>query len=158
MRIAMALLLFVPAIQAEYLRIEQPFGGMECASCTDFVLKRLTNRPGVETAAVDPKAGGALIVTLKPGNTVRLHNVVDLVQQSGFKPGESSVVVRGTLLWEDADGTPRLKVSDSETPLVLADQEKRLRREEAGKRLEIEGTVSKDGAVESLKVVKSKVL
>lgn len=120
-------------IHAEYLRIEQAFGGMECASCTQFVQSRLAKRPGVESVSMDEKTG-SLVVVLKPGNSLRLRQVTDLVQQSGFTPKDTRVVAQGVV----ADGV--LKVSEAEslrlTGAALADGK-------SGEPIKVQGIIRK---------------
>ena len=94
MRFALLLLCAV-SLPAEYLKVEQNFGGMDCASCADFVQKKLTTNPGIGSVNIDNKKG-VLVVDLKPGNTVKLRAIRDLVQQSGYTPKDLRVTVIGT--------------------------------------------------------------
>lgn len=110
------LLILAGVARAEFLRIEMGFGGMECASCSQFIENRFSRNPGVESVSID-KQKSAVILKLKPGNKVRLTQVRDFVQQSGFTPKDAQVVVRGvpeveqgnTSLKIDGIGTVRLE-------------------------------------------------
>ncbi|MBI4905907.1 MAG: heavy-metal-associated domain-containing protein [Acidobacteria bacterium] len=111
MRIAPLLLTLLATAsftRAEYVRVEQDFETMDCASCATFVENKLTRNPGVEKVTLDARKG-TLSVVLKPGNTVKFAQIRDFVQQSGYKPKEARVIIRGT---------PRTKVGyvDFEMP------------------------------------------
>ena len=56
MRFAL-LLVCAASLRAEYLKVEQNFGGMDCASCADFVQKKLTTNPGIASVKIDNKKG-----------------------------------------------------------------------------------------------------
>jgi copper chaperone CopZ len=103
--------------------VEQSFGGIDCASCADFVQKKLTTNPGIQSVQVDRKKG-LLTVDLKPGNTVKLRQIRDLVQQSGFTPKDLRVTVIGTPVIDRGytnfkiEGQPEMiRVRDKETYL-----------------------------------------
>lgn len=102
--------LFAVFCQAEFLRIEQDFATMDCASCATFVENKLAKNAGVEKVTIDAKKG-LLTVILKPGNNVKYSQVRDFVQQSGYTPKEGRVVARGT---------PRMKngLADFEMPEI----------------------------------------
>lgn len=134
-KLAPVLLAFGTLTRAEYLRIEQTYGGMECESCSTFVQNRLAKRPGVESVSIDNKTG-ALVVLLKPGNTLRLRNVVDLVQQSGFTPKETRIVARGTLAGK------AFKVMENES-LTVSDGLSKIPASAENQSLEIDGIVRK---------------
>src|SRR5262245_15685770 len=93
MRILLALIAASIA-QAEYLQIEMGYGGMECASCSTFVQGKFGKNPGVESVSIDDKKHVVMLV-LKPGNTIRISQVRDFVQQSGFTPKEARVKLIG---------------------------------------------------------------
>src|SRR5262245_36137247 len=112
------LLLVAVGLHAEYLRIEQEFGGMDCASCANFVQGKLGKNPNVQSVTIDNKKG-LLTVVLKPGNTMRVGQVRDFVQQSGYQPKDASVVVVGQAVMDR--GRSKLKVSEKETILVRDD-------------------------------------
>lgn len=118
------LILAVPAT-AEFLRIEMGFGGMECASCTQFIQSKFSRNPGVESVTVDNKKG-AVVLKLKPGNKVRLSQVRDFVQQSGFTPKDSLVVVRGVAQVER--GFTNFKIDGLEQVVRLKDPDTVLRQ------------------------------
>jgi cation transport ATPase len=118
------LILAAPA-WAEFLRIELAYTGMECASCARFIENRFARNPGVESVAVDSKKS-AVILKLKPGNTVRLNQVRDFVQQSGFTPKEALVVVRGVAQVER--GYTNFKIGVLDQTVRLKDPETLLRQ------------------------------
>jgi len=119
------LLLFVTALslQAEYLRVEMDFGGMECASCSDFIKNKLAKNPGVHSVQIDSKKG-TLIVALNAGNTVRFTQIRDFVQQSGYKINETRLVVIGHAIAET--GRTKLKVAENDV-LFVKDADAHLR-------------------------------
>ncbi|MDX1979052.1 MAG: heavy-metal-associated domain-containing protein [Bryobacteraceae bacterium] len=89
------LMVLIPGLAgAELLRIEMGFGGMECASCTEFIESRMSRNRNVQSVRVD-KEKGILRLELKPENKMRLEQVRDLVQQSGFTPKAATVEARG---------------------------------------------------------------
>ncbi len=55
--------------------------------------------PGVESVQASLKQGRA-IVKLKPGNTVRLDDLVQKVRDNAFNPKEARVGVRGGASFE----------------------------------------------------------
>jgi cation transport ATPase len=131
-------------LSAEFLRIEMGFGGMECASCSQFIQNKFSRNPGVESVTVDSKKS-AVILKLKPGNTVRLSQVRDFVQQSGFTPKATVVVVRG--IAQVDRGYTNFKVDGLEQTFRLKDPETLL-RQWIFKSVEITGvaeTITNDG-------------
>jgi copper chaperone CopZ len=139
MRFLFPLFLCLGPLPAEYLRIEQSFGAMDCASCAEFIQKKLTRNPGVESVNVDRKKN-VVTVVLKPGNKVRLRQIRDFVEQSGFQPKEAEVVVLGTASVER--GITTLKIAESEDAIRLRDPDTRM-REYITRKVEIKGQVEK---------------
>ncbi|MCC6389877.1 MAG: heavy-metal-associated domain-containing protein [Bryobacterales bacterium] len=158
MRFLFPLLLCLGPLPAEYLRIEQSFAAMDCASCAGFIQKKLARNPGVESVNVDRKKN-VVTVALKPGNKVRLRQVRDFVEQSGFKPREAEVVVLGTASVER--GITTLKIADSEDSIRLRDPDTRM-REYITKKVEIKGMVesvmSQGSRIDILEVREAKVV
>ncbi len=128
-----ALLFLLLPLRAEFLKIEIGFGGMECASCTDFLESRFARNRGVKSVHVD-KAKGILTLELKPENKLRLDQVRDQVQQGGFTPKRIHVVVQGEA---QADGALRIPEIDQ----VLAAGDSKPLAAHAGKRVRAEGEV-----------------
>jgi cation transport ATPase len=125
LRILPAFLILAAPLWAEFLRIEMAYGGMECASCARFIENKFARNPGVESVSVDGRKG-AVILKLKPGNTVRLNQVRDFVQQSGFTPKESVVVVRGVAQVDR--GYTNFKIDGLDQTVRLKDPETLLRQ------------------------------
>ncbi len=117
---------------------------MTCAYAVRGALQKFS---GVEKVDVSLNKGLAT-VTLKPGNTVRLHEVWEAVRRNGFTPKETKVVLRGEIL----TGTKTdLKVAGTNEvygllPDAKAPQAMDEVRRHAGKALTLEGILepSKD--------------
>jgi copper chaperone CopZ len=142
---------FFPLLaSAEFRKITLSFGGLDCASCAEFIQTKLSRMRGIESAAVDRRAG-TVIVTLHADNRVRLEQVRDFVQQSGFTPGEATVEVRGALVKADSGWTLRIPETGATYQLSLPEGFK----PEDGAVLTVSGTVpppQKSGSPEILKV------
>jgi cation transport ATPase len=93
LRLCTIALLMLP-LHAEFFQIDQKFGGMECASCSQSLPAAFRRMRGVESAEVDAKQS-VLRLTLAAGNRVRLNAVRDAVKGAGFTPGEAQVYVAG---------------------------------------------------------------
>jgi copper chaperone CopZ len=119
----LVLFLVAAALQAEYMRVEMDFGGMNCASCADFIKNKLTKNPGVHSVSVDD-AKGTLVVALNAGNTVKLSQIRDFVQQSGYKINETRISVLGQAIMDT--GRTKVKVFDNDV-LFIKDPDARLR-------------------------------
>ena len=109
------LLLATTALQAELLRIEMDFGGMDCASCSDFIKNRFTKNPSVYSVDIDNKKGTVIIV-LHPGNKVKFPMIRDQVQQSGYKINETRLVVMGQAMMDV--GRTKLKLAENDILLL----------------------------------------
>ncbi|MBI3680259.1 MAG: heavy-metal-associated domain-containing protein [Acidobacteria bacterium] len=132
------LLAALSSLRAEFLRIEMGFGGIDCASCAQFIEGKFSRNSGVNSVQVDRKKG-VVILDLKPGNNVRYTQVRDFIQQSGFTPKDAKVKVRGT---PQPDG---LRIAETGLVLSLRDPANRL-REYQNQRVEIEGVLTRSGS------------
>jgi copper chaperone CopZ len=86
---------------------------MTCAHVVDVALKKLA---GVESVEVSLNKGLAT-VKLKPGNTVSVPQLWELIHRNGYTPKTASVAVRGELA--NVNGTLQLKVSGTKDTLPL---------------------------------------
>ena len=87
---------------------------MTCAHVVDVALKRVA---GVESVEVSLNKGLAT-VKLKPGNTVSVPQLWELIHKNGYTPKSTAVSVRGDLA--TVNEQLRLKVSGTTETLVLA--------------------------------------
>ncbi len=126
------------ALSAQVLRVEQAFGGMECASCADFIKNKIGKNAGVASVEIDAKKG-AVVVELKPDSTVKPQLIRDWVQQSGYTIKETTFTVRGVVAMDR--GVMSLRVAPN-YDLVLLDHEFLL-REQFTKKVEIVGVLEK---------------
>lgn len=131
------LLLLVPLSLAhgEFLTIDMAFGGMECASCSQFIQGKFAKNPGIESVKIDNKAHLVALV-LKPGNTVKISQVRDFVQQSGFTPKDAHVKLTGVASVEK--GYTNFTIAGLNQTIRLRDNEANL-REFISKKVVIEG-------------------
>lgn len=144
------------SLAAEYLRIEQGFGGMaECASCSRFIEKKFSGNAGVASVRMDAKKN-LVELELKPGNKLRWSQVRDFVQQSGYTPQEAKVSVVGMPLVDR--GVTNLRIGGSEEAIRVKDDDGHL-REFARKKVSVEGVLelvrTGETALEVLKVTKA---
>lgn len=103
---------------------------MTCAHVVDVALKKVT---GVESVEVSLNKGLAT-VKLKPGNTVSVPQLWELIHKNGYTPKATAVSVRGDLA--NANGRLQLKVSGTNETLALAADPKNLAAySEAAKKL-----------------------
>src|SRR5215475_12403989 len=103
---------------------------MTCAHIVDVALKKV---PGVDTVEVSLNRGLAT-VKLKPGNTVSIPQLWQLLQEKGYTPKTSAVAVRGELT--GGAGRLQLKVSGTKDVLDLAPDPKNAAvYNEAGKKV-----------------------
>jgi len=113
--------LFLPAFSfGEFRRIALSFTGLDCASCSEFISSRLARMRGVESAEVDRQAGKVTLL-MRPDNRIRLGQVRDLVQQSGFTPGGADVEVRGAIARAGSGWTLRIPETGAGYQLRLPD-------------------------------------
>jgi copper chaperone CopZ len=87
---------------------------MTCAHVVNVALKKVA---GVESVDVSLNKGLA-IVKLKPGNTVSVSQLWQLIHEKGYTPKTTAVSVRGELM--SVSGKPQLKVSGTNEVLVLS--------------------------------------
>jgi copper chaperone CopZ len=87
---------------------------MTCAHVVDVALKRVA---GVESVEVSLNKGLAT-VKLKPGNTVSVPQLWELIHKNGYTPKATAVLVRGELA--NVNGALQLKVSGTKDTLALA--------------------------------------
>lgn len=87
---------------------------MTCAHVVDVALRKT---PGVEAVEVSLNKGLAT-VRLKPGNTVSVPQLWELIHRSGYTPKSTTVSLRGDLV--DVGGHLQLKVSGTTQTLMLA--------------------------------------
>lgn len=81
---------------AELLRVEQAFGGFECLSCVESIVKGVKRLRGVQSAEVDAKRG-MVRIELAEGNRVKLDAIRDAIKATGFTPGEATITAKGSL-------------------------------------------------------------
>jgi copper chaperone CopZ len=87
---------------------------MTCAHVVDVALKKVA---GVESVEVSLNKGLAT-VKLKPGNTVSVPQLWELIHKNGYTPKSTAILVRGDL--ETVSGRLRLKISGTNDTLALA--------------------------------------
>jgi copper chaperone CopZ len=87
---------------------------MTCAHVVNVALKKV---PGVESVDVSLNKGLAT-VKLKPGNTVAVPQLWQLLHEKGYTPKATVVSVRGELA--EAPGRVQLKVTGTKDTLTLA--------------------------------------
>jgi copper chaperone CopZ len=87
---------------------------MTCAHVVNVALKKVS---GVESVEVSLNKGLAS-VKLKPGNTVSVPQLWEIIHQNGYTPKTTTVSVRGDLA--EAQGRLQLKVSGTNQMLALA--------------------------------------
>jgi len=87
---------------------------MTCAHVVDVALKKVA---GVESVEVSLNKGLAT-VKLKPGNTVSVPQLWELIHKNGYTPKTTAVSVRGELA--NVNGAIQLKVSGTKDTLPLA--------------------------------------
>lgn len=87
---------------------------MTCAHVVDVALRKVA---GVESVGVSLNKGLAT-VKLKPGNTVSVPQLWELIHKNGYTPKATTVSVRGELT--NANGSLQLKVSGTNDTLTLA--------------------------------------
>ncbi len=84
------------ALRAEFLHVEVFIRDMNCESCTDSLAGAFKRMRGVERVNVDFKAG-TVALDLGPQNRVGVDQIWDAIKRVGFTPGETKVVVRGSV-------------------------------------------------------------
>jgi len=123
---------------------------MTCAHVVDVALKKVA---GVESVEVSLNKGLAT-VKLKPGNTVSVPQLWELIHKNGYTPKSTAVSIRGELV--NINGQLRLKVSGtSETLAITASPKNPTAYSEAPKKLG--QTVIVQGVMEPGKDLKAPV-
>ena len=87
---------------------------MTCAHVVNVALKKTA---GVDTVEVSLNKGLAT-VKLKPGNTVSVPQLWELIHQKGYTPKATDVTVKGEL--ESVSGKLQLKVTGTKDVLPLS--------------------------------------
>ena len=87
---------------------------MTCAHVVDVALKKVA---GVESVEVSLNKGLAA-VKLKPGNTVSVPQLWELIHKNGYTPKTTAVLVRGEVA--NVNGILQLKVLGTKDTLPLA--------------------------------------
>jgi copper chaperone CopZ len=87
---------------------------MTCAHVVDVALKKVA---GVESVEVSLNKGLAT-VKLKPGNTVSVQQLWELIHKNGCTPKTTAVSVRGEVA--NVNGALQLKISGTKDTLPLA--------------------------------------
>ena len=95
-RVLIVMVLAAGWMRGEFLRVEVFMRDMSCESCSESLGSALKRLRGVENATVDFKAG-TVAVEMAPGSRVGVEQVWDAIKRVGFTPGETKVVVRGTV-------------------------------------------------------------
>ena len=104
---------------------------MTCAHVVNVALKKVT---GVESVDVSLNKGLAT-VKLKPGNTVSVSQLWQLIHEKGYTPKTTTVSVRGDLA-NIQQGRLQLRVSGTGETLALVDDPKNaIAYDEASKKL-----------------------
>ena len=99
MRNLWVLFLALP-MSAEFRQVEIKVSGLECVSCAESLPKTLERMRGVESAAMDAKAG-LVLVKLKAGNKLPLEDLRDKLKQAGYTPGDAKVNAVGAMVLEE---------------------------------------------------------
>lgn len=131
---------------------------MTCAHVVDVALRKVI---GVDSVEVSLNKGLAT-VKLKPGNTVSVPQLWELIHKNGYTPKTTVVLVRGEVA--NVNGAVQLKVSGTNDTLPLAADPKNAAafaeaREKLGQTVIVQGamTLAKDlKATVPLQVVQSK--
>src|SRR5271165_2353068 len=90
------LLMALSTARAEFLRIEVFMKDMNCASCSDSLGKAFEKLRGVQHVDVSMEKG-TVTLELAEKNRVTIEQVWDTVKRIGFTPGDTKVIVRGTV-------------------------------------------------------------
>jgi copper chaperone CopZ len=90
------LLTFACATRAEFLRVEVFMKDMQCQSCSESLGKTFERLRGVKHVDVSMN-DGTVTLELADQNRVTLEQVWDAIKRVGFTPGDTKVIVRGTV-------------------------------------------------------------
>jgi copper chaperone CopZ len=91
---------------------------MTCAHVVDVALKKVAGAESVEVSLNK----GLATVKLKPGNTVSVPQLWELIHKNGYTPKATAVLVRGELA--NLNGALQLNVSGTKDTLALAAEPK----------------------------------
>jgi len=138
MRNLWVLFLAVPML-AEFRQVEIKVSGLECVSCAESLPKTLERMRGVESAAMDAKAG-LVLVKLKAGNKLPLEDLRDKLKQAGYTPGDAKISAVGTMVLEEGKWRFRPSGVNRGYSVELAAALKPV----ADQAVEVEGTISAD--------------
>lgn len=138
MRILWVLFLSLPVL-AEFRQVEIKVSGLDCQSCAESLPKVLERMRGVESAAMDDKAG-LVTVKLKTGNKISLEDLRDKLKQAGYTPGDARLHATGTLVSEE--GKWRFQPAGVSRSYGVAIPESW--KPSAGETVELNGTASGD--------------
>ncbi|MCS7023554.1 MAG: hypothetical protein NZV14_02050 [Bryobacteraceae bacterium] len=94
LRVGFLLVGLLGVSQGEYLNIELDLQDLDCPSCAQFLEKKFSRHPAVERVVFEDEPR-VLKLALKPENRLRLMQLFDSVQQSGYALRQVRVVVRG---------------------------------------------------------------
>ena len=81
---------------AEFMHIQVSINGMNCVSCTESMVKAFEKIRGVKNVAISIPEG-KVTLDLADQNRVTLEQVWDAIKRVGFTPGDTKVIVRGTV-------------------------------------------------------------
>lgn len=110
------------AVRAEFLHIEVFIRDMNCESCTDSLAGAFKRMRGVERVNVDFKAG-TVALDLAAQNRVGVDQVWDAIKRVGFTPGETKVVVRGSVKASKLEVAEINKIFELDGQIPEGDQE-----------------------------------
>lgn len=144
--LAIAVLAAAPALAAQpdgLLEVRQLVFGMDCAPCAHAIRTGLLELQGVKTAGVNLNSG-LVVVTLAPGNDVKLADIRKAILKEGFTPKGTQVTVAGQLV-RQADEI-QLVTSRGESYRLASDPKKQaawsqLSAWPSGSTLEVQGTI-----------------
>lgn len=144
----------IPA-DASLRHVAHEIRGMDCAPCAYGMQKSLRQLDGVSEVQVSLNEARGTI-TLRPGNTVTLMEIREVIRQGGFKPMAATVRVAGTLKGEDGRLVLRTESGHEYRLGVSGDAQgldKRLRELSQGERVLVTAQVpAGKGRVERLQV------
>jgi len=82
--------------RAEFLRVEVRMKDMDCASCSASLGKAFEKLRGVNHVDLSMN-DGTVTLELADQNRVTLEQVWDAIKRVGFTPGDTKVIVRGSV-------------------------------------------------------------
>lgn len=131
---------------AGLLEVKQTIFGMDCAPCAYGVEKNLKKIQDIKDVSVSLNEGYAE-VTLKPGNSVTMDKIRQVIREGGFTPKDATVLVSGTIALVDGQMT-LLSNMNQRYKLTRADEMpaawQQLQALSDGAKVEIKGHVRED--------------